>query len=175
MVVLDPVGEEGTLEALHGRALEAEVRVTPLGGVSGVTRPLGGDPHPAREGHLAVADEDLAMCPVVGVPQPPGEGVELLDGDAGAAHLGDEVVVHLSGAHRVEEHPDRLESVLLSYGVVAIHNFGPDDAALRLDDDDIGLDLAKTLLEDDRTAGRGVGDRVTGYGHRWLRLDPRPR
>src|SRR5690606_40797299 len=60
-----PVGEESCPQTVDHRATQLEVGFPPLRRVTGITFPFRGHPDSAREGHLVVDDQDLAVGSVV--------------------------------------------------------------------------------------------------------------
>ena len=104
-VGLDPVVEERRSQAVDGRPLHPKVGVAPLPGVAGVTLPFVGDADPTGERRLLVDDEQLAVRPVVDLPDSQllhrSEPPQL---HAGILHEPDRRRVDQSGAKGVEQH-----------------------------------------------------------------------
>ena len=101
---LAPVVEERGAEAVDRGAVEPKVGVPPLALVPGVTGPLVGDAHPAREGHLLVHDEHLAVGAVVHLQgAEPVQWPEPADVDLGVGHVVEEPAVHGARPERVEQ------------------------------------------------------------------------
>lgn len=98
--------QESASQSLHGRPFKHEVGFTPLLRGTGVALPFLGNAHPAGEAQTTVTDQDLAVGPMIQLPEAPrmkGSEVAHLDGRLG--HEGSQLLVHGQAPRSIQQHP----------------------------------------------------------------------
>ncbi len=103
---LGPVLHERCPQPVDGWTADSEVGIAPLVRAPGVAPPLIGDADAPGEGHVLVADEDLPVAAVIGIPEAGlVDRPEPLDLGPGGHHAVHQRPVHAERAEGVEDDP----------------------------------------------------------------------